>query len=77
MVFGVPDLISRISWLVPLEVGDVVLTGTPSDLGELDPPVYLTAGDTVQVQIEGIGVLENSVIAPHLPARDPALPVPR
>ncbi|MEU2716296.1 fumarylacetoacetate hydrolase family protein [Streptomyces sp. NPDC007205] len=69
MTFGVAEIISRLSWLTPLEVGDVVLTGTPSDLGELSPPVFLTAGDTIEVEVEGIGRLTNTVVAPHLTPR--------
>lgn len=69
MTFGVRELVSRISWLVRLEPGDVILTGTPSDLGEVDPPVFLTHGDTIQVFIDGVGELENTVIAPHLSPR--------
>lgn len=61
MVFDVMELISRISHLVTLEPGDVVLTGTPSDLGATDPPVFLEHGQTVRVEIDGLGALENPV----------------
>jgi 2-keto-4-pentenoate hydratase/2-oxohepta-3-ene-1,7-dioic acid hydratase in catechol pathway len=54
MVFGVQELISRTSWLVPSKSA-TSSSPAPSDLGELDPPVFLTAGDTVQLHIEGIG----------------------
>lgn len=69
MTFGVADIISRLSWLTPLEVGDVILTGTPSDLGELAPPVFLTAEDTIEVEVQGLGRLSNTVGAPHLTPR--------
>lgn len=62
MIFDIPHLVSEISSVVTLEPGDVILTGTPSDLGEVDPPVFLRAGDTIGVHIEGVGVLENPVI---------------
>jgi 2-keto-4-pentenoate hydratase/2-oxohepta-3-ene-1,7-dioic acid hydratase in catechol pathway len=63
MIFDIPQLIAEISCLVTLEPGDVILTGTPSDLGDVDPPVFLRAGDTVSVHVEGIGVLSNTVAA--------------
>lgn len=69
MTFRVADIISRLSMLTPLEVGDVILTGTPSDLGELSPPLFLTADDTVEVEVEGVGRLSNPVSAPHLSPR--------
>jgi 2-keto-4-pentenoate hydratase/2-oxohepta-3-ene-1,7-dioic acid hydratase in catechol pathway len=62
MIFDVDCLISEISRLVTLEPGDVILTGTPSDLGAVDPPVRLQAGDVVSVEIDGIGVLSNPVV---------------
>jgi 2-keto-4-pentenoate hydratase/2-oxohepta-3-ene-1,7-dioic acid hydratase in catechol pathway len=61
MIFGVRRLVSEISFLVRLEPGDVILTGTPSDLGELPEPVFLRPGDTVSVEIDRIGRLENPV----------------
>lgn len=61
MVFGVARLVAEISALVQLEAGDVILTGTPSDLGALEEPVYLTPGDTIRVEIDGIAALENPV----------------
>ncbi|GAA4992886.1 hypothetical protein GCM10023205_76910 [Yinghuangia aomiensis] len=70
MVFSVQELISQISMRVPLEVGDVVLTGTPSDLGELEPPIFLTEGDSISVRIDGVGELTNPVTAAHMTARD-------
>lgn len=57
MVFSVPQLITFISGIMTLEPGDILLTGTPAGVGPLK------AGDTVQVDIEGIGTLENSVFA--------------
>jgi 2-keto-4-pentenoate hydratase/2-oxohepta-3-ene-1,7-dioic acid hydratase in catechol pathway len=61
MTFSVAELVAEISTLVMLEPGDVILTGTPSDLGALPEPVFLTPGDVIQVHIDGIGVLENPV----------------
>jgi 2-keto-4-pentenoate hydratase/2-oxohepta-3-ene-1,7-dioic acid hydratase in catechol pathway len=62
MIFGIDELVSRVSYLVALEAGDVLLTGTPSDLGAVDPPVFLRHGDVVRVEIDDIGVLENPVV---------------
>ena len=61
MTFSIAELVAEISALVMLEAGDVILTGTPSDLGALVEPVYLTPGDVIQVHIDGIGVLGNPV----------------
>ncbi len=63
MIFGFADLVSKLSFLVDLEVGDVVLSGTPSDLGELEPPVIMQDGDVVEVEVEGLGKLGNTVRA--------------
>jgi 2-keto-4-pentenoate hydratase/2-oxohepta-3-ene-1,7-dioic acid hydratase in catechol pathway len=64
MVFDIPTLIEHISAFTTLGPGDVIATGTPAGVGHFrDPPVYLRAGDTVRVEIEGIGVLENPVEA--------------
>jgi 2-keto-4-pentenoate hydratase/2-oxohepta-3-ene-1,7-dioic acid hydratase in catechol pathway len=57
LIFDVPTLIAFVSAHMTLEVGDVISTGTPSGVGNLAP------GDVVEVEIEGIGVLKNSVIA--------------
>ena len=51
MVFDVATLVSRISHLVTLEIGDVILTGTPSDLGAGPAPLYLQDGDVISVEI--------------------------
>lgn len=56
MIFGVYDLVSFISNVMTLVPGDVVLTGTPSGIGPLEP------GDEVEVRIEGVGSLVNTVV---------------
>jgi len=64
MLFSVPALISYISSLSTLEPGDVILTGTPAGLGCMrNPQVFLKPGDRIAVEIEGIGRLENPVVA--------------
>jgi len=57
MIFDVPTLIAFVSEHMTLEVGDVISTGTPSGVGPLQP------GDVVEIEIIGIGVLRNPVIA--------------
>lgn len=62
MIFGFRRLIAYISTFTTLVPGDVILTGTPTGAGaRMDPPVWLKPGDTVEVEIEGIGRLGNSV----------------
>jgi len=61
MIFNIQSLISQISSVVTLELGDVILTGTSSDLGVGNSPVTLKKGDVVEVLIEGIGRLKNPV----------------
>src|SRR5262249_49957681 len=67
MIFGVAELIEYLSRYITLEPGDVVATGTPPGVGfARKPPVYLKDGDTVEVEIEGLGVLSNPVVANHV-----------
>jgi 2-keto-4-pentenoate hydratase/2-oxohepta-3-ene-1,7-dioic acid hydratase in catechol pathway len=62
MIFPVAKLISFLSTGATLLPGTVILTGTPSGVGfTRKPPVYLMPGDTVDVTVEGIGTLSNSV----------------
>ncbi len=57
MVFSVAEIISYLSSVMTLEIGDVILTGTPAGVGNLD------IGDEVSVTIEGIGTLTNKVVS--------------
>ncbi len=64
MIFHVAELISTLSTCMELQPGDVILTGTPAGVGfARKPPVYLKAGDKVEITIEKIGTLANTVIA--------------
>jgi 2-keto-4-pentenoate hydratase/2-oxohepta-3-ene-1,7-dioic acid hydratase in catechol pathway len=64
LIFDVPTLIETISAGVPLLPGDIIATGTPAGVGiGFNPPRYLQHGDTVRLEIDGIGVLENPVAA--------------
>ena len=63
-VFTLPRLLSFLSHVMTLEPGDIVTTGTPSGVGVFrQPQIFLQPGDRVALEIEGIGQLENSVIA--------------
>ncbi len=64
LVFTIPQLIAAISEHITLEPGDVIATGTPPGVGfARKPPVYLQPGDVCEVEIAGLGVLRNPVIA--------------
>lgn len=64
LVFNCPKLVETISTMCTLEPGDVVSTGTPAGVGlAFKPPKFLVAGDTVRIEIDGLGTLENPVIA--------------
>jgi 2-keto-4-pentenoate hydratase/2-oxohepta-3-ene-1,7-dioic acid hydratase in catechol pathway len=64
LIFGVDVLIESISEHVTLEPGDVIATGTPGGVGfARNPPVYLAPGDVVEVEIDGLGVLRNTIAA--------------
>lgn len=63
MIFGIGEQIAHLTTAFTLEPGDVIATGTPAGVGIFrEPPVLLKAGDTVRIEISGIGVLENPVI---------------
>jgi 2-keto-4-pentenoate hydratase/2-oxohepta-3-ene-1,7-dioic acid hydratase in catechol pathway len=62
MIFKVANIVATLSVIMTLEPGDVIATGTPAGVGYArKPPRFLTPGDTVEVEIEGIGVLRNPV----------------
>jgi 2-keto-4-pentenoate hydratase/2-oxohepta-3-ene-1,7-dioic acid hydratase in catechol pathway len=63
MIFTVPRLIAYISTFMTLMPGDVIATGTPGGVGaKRKPPVWMRAGDTVTVEIEGVGLLSNPCV---------------
>ena len=57
LVYDVPRIIEFVSSFVTLEPGDIIMTGTPGSPGDIHP------GDTVEVEVEGVGVLRNPVVA--------------
>ena len=62
LIFDIPTLIEAISAGITLEPGDIIATGTPAGVGiGFDPPRFLKPGDTVRVEVPGIGALENPV----------------
>jgi 2-keto-4-pentenoate hydratase/2-oxohepta-3-ene-1,7-dioic acid hydratase in catechol pathway len=64
LIFGIDHVVSFLSQTVTLEPGDVIATGTPPGVGfARKPPVFLKPGDVVEVEVEGLGVLLNPVIA--------------
>jgi 2-keto-4-pentenoate hydratase/2-oxohepta-3-ene-1,7-dioic acid hydratase in catechol pathway len=64
LVFDVPALVEYCSTFTRLEPGDVIITGTTGGVGAYrTPPVWMQPGDTVEVEITGIGTLRNTVAA--------------
>jgi 2-keto-4-pentenoate hydratase/2-oxohepta-3-ene-1,7-dioic acid hydratase in catechol pathway len=62
MIFSIPKLISFISRFTTLEPGDVIVTGTPGGVGmRRSPQLFMKPGDTVEVEVSGVGTLRNSV----------------
>ena len=59
MIFPIPKIVAFVSGIMTLKPGDVILTGTPSGVGPMAP------GDRIEMEIEGIGRLSNTVIAPQ------------
>jgi 2-keto-4-pentenoate hydratase/2-oxohepta-3-ene-1,7-dioic acid hydratase in catechol pathway len=64
LIFGVDELIAYLSQIVTLEPGDLIFTGTPPGVGMArKPPVWLRPGDVVEVEIDHLGMLRNTVVA--------------
>jgi 2-keto-4-pentenoate hydratase/2-oxohepta-3-ene-1,7-dioic acid hydratase in catechol pathway len=62
MIFKIPRLIAYISTFTALLPGDVIVTGTPGGVGaRRTPPVWMKPGDKVEVEIDKVGILENSI----------------
>ena len=62
MVFSVREQIAYISTFTTLDSGDIIVTGTPTGAGaRFDPPRFLQPGDVIEIEVEGIGTLRNTV----------------
>ncbi len=62
-IFDIPTMIASISQGLTLEPGDIIATGTPSGVGSgFNPPKFLKVGDVVEVEIEGLGVIKNTIV---------------
>ena len=66
LIFKIPQLIEFISQDLTLKPGDIISTGTPSGVGVYSsPPVFLRAGDKIEIEVSRIGRLVNSVVGPE------------
>jgi 2-keto-4-pentenoate hydratase/2-oxohepta-3-ene-1,7-dioic acid hydratase in catechol pathway len=64
LIFGIDEVISYASQTSTLEPGDLILTGTPAGVGVFrDPQRLLQPGDTITIEIDGVGTLTNPVVA--------------
>lgn len=64
MTRGVPAIIAYLSRITTLLPGDIIATGTPSGVGAgRQPPLWMKAGDVVEVEVSGVGVLTNAAVA--------------
>ena len=62
MIFKIPKIIEYVSTWTTLEPGDVLVTGTPGGVGaRRTPPVWMKPGDKVEIEIDKVGILENSI----------------
>src|SRR5215207_1371144 len=64
LIFGPRALVDFIAEAITLEPGDLILTGTPSGVGQaMDPPRFLAPGDVVRCEVEGLGSIEHEISA--------------
>ncbi len=64
LIHSIPRQIAHISTFMPLAAGDVIVTGTPGGVGaKRTPPVWMKAGDVVEVEVDAIGILRNGIRA--------------
>ena len=63
MIFSVAETIALLADVLTLEPGDVIVMGTPAGVGQArTPPVWMKAGDTIEIEIEKVGLLSNPVV---------------
>jgi 2-keto-4-pentenoate hydratase/2-oxohepta-3-ene-1,7-dioic acid hydratase in catechol pathway len=64
MLHSIPRLIAYVSTVAPLRAGDVIVTGTPGGVGaRREPPVWMRAGDVIEIEIDKVGILRNRIAA--------------
>jgi acylpyruvate hydrolase len=64
MIFGVAETIALLAEVLTLQAGDVIVMGTPAGVGQArTPPVWMKAGDIIEIDIERVGVLSNPIAA--------------
>jgi acylpyruvate hydrolase len=62
LIFGVQEIVDFLSETCTLEPGDLILTGTPSGVGQaLDPPRFLAGGDRIRIEIDALGAIEHTI----------------
>lgn len=62
MIHSIPRQIAYISTFIPLKPGDVIVTGTPGGVGnKRNPPVFMAPGDLVEIEVDAVGVLRNTI----------------
>jgi 2-keto-4-pentenoate hydratase/2-oxohepta-3-ene-1,7-dioic acid hydratase in catechol pathway len=62
MFIKIPEIVSKISKVMTLEKGDIIATGTPAGVALKNPNVeFLKDGDKVEMEIEGLGILKNTI----------------
>jgi 2-keto-4-pentenoate hydratase/2-oxohepta-3-ene-1,7-dioic acid hydratase in catechol pathway len=62
LIFDIPTIIETLSAGMTLQPGDVIATGTPAGVGiGFNPPKWVKTGDTIKIEVQGLGVLENPV----------------
>jgi acylpyruvate hydrolase len=70
LLFGPADIVAYVSWILTLEPGDVIATGTPGGVGAgRQPPLFLSPGEVVRTVIEGIGALVNECVPEQIRAK--------
>lgn len=63
MIFDIPTILEHIADFIDLEPGDLIPTGTPAGVGfKRNPPEFLRAGDVIEVEVTGLGILRNPVV---------------
>jgi 2-keto-4-pentenoate hydratase/2-oxohepta-3-ene-1,7-dioic acid hydratase in catechol pathway len=63
MIFSIPEIIVYLSTFTTLLPGDVIATGTPGGVGaKRTPPLWMKAGDVVEIEVAGVGILSNPIV---------------